>query len=92
MSPAANENKAKITTPTDREIRTERIFNAPRERVWKAWTDAQALAAAFNMEGAFNDASFALMRGASEPEAIAAIVGAACGALPDPEVLPSRVR
>ena len=37
------------------------------------WMERRALAAAFNMEGAFNDASFALMRGASEPEAIAAI-------------------
>ncbi len=26
--------KATITTPADREIRIERIFNAPRERVW----------------------------------------------------------
>jgi uncharacterized protein YndB with AHSA1/START domain len=31
--------KAKITTPSDREIRIERIFNAPRDRVWKAMTD-----------------------------------------------------
>ena len=37
------------------------------------WMDRRSLAAAFNMEGAFNDASFALMRGASEPEAMAAI-------------------
>ena len=37
------------------------------------WMERRSLAAAFNMEGAFNDASFALMRGASEPEAIAAI-------------------
>jgi putative ABC transport system permease protein len=37
------------------------------------WMERDSLAAAFNMEGAFNDASFALMRGASEPEAIAAI-------------------
>ena len=44
MSPAANENKAKITTPSDREIRTERIFNAPRERVWKAFTNPELVA------------------------------------------------
>ena len=44
MSPAANENKAKITTPTEREIRTERIFNAPRERVWKAFTNPELVA------------------------------------------------
>ncbi|HTV26064.1 MAG TPA: SRPBCC family protein [Polyangiaceae bacterium] len=32
-------NKAKVTTPSDREIRIERIFNAPRERVWQALTE-----------------------------------------------------
>ncbi|HMI86860.1 MAG TPA: SRPBCC domain-containing protein [Polyangiaceae bacterium] len=30
MNRAANETSAKISTPSDREIRTERIFNAPR--------------------------------------------------------------
>ena len=34
--------KAKVTTPTDREIRIERIFDAPRERVWRAMTDPAA--------------------------------------------------
>jgi uncharacterized protein YndB with AHSA1/START domain len=33
-----------LTTPSDREIRTERIFNAPRERVWKALTDPKLVA------------------------------------------------
>jgi uncharacterized protein YndB with AHSA1/START domain len=36
--------KASLTTPSDREIRTERIFIAPRERVWKAMTDPQLVA------------------------------------------------
>ena len=27
-----------ITTPADREIQIERIFNAPRDRVWRALT------------------------------------------------------
>ncbi|HWL40439.1 MAG TPA: SRPBCC family protein [Gemmatimonadaceae bacterium] len=36
--------KAKITTPAEREIRIERIFNAPRDRVWKAFTDPKLLA------------------------------------------------
>lgn len=31
--------KATLTTPSDREIRVERIFNAPRDRVWRAMTD-----------------------------------------------------
>jgi uncharacterized protein YndB with AHSA1/START domain len=38
MMQTSNHN-LNLTTPTDREIRTERIFNAPRERVWKALTD-----------------------------------------------------
>jgi uncharacterized protein YndB with AHSA1/START domain len=35
---------ATTTTPSDREIRIERIFNAPRERVWKAMTTPELLA------------------------------------------------
>ncbi|MFY3743357.1 SRPBCC family protein [Anaeromyxobacter sp. Red801] len=36
--------KAAVSTPTDREIRVERIFDAPRERVWRAFTDPALLA------------------------------------------------
>jgi uncharacterized protein YndB with AHSA1/START domain len=36
--------KATVTTPTDREIHIERIFNAPRDRVWKAMTDPKLVA------------------------------------------------
>jgi uncharacterized protein YndB with AHSA1/START domain len=36
--------KATVTTPSDREIHIERIFNAPRERVWKAMTDPDLVA------------------------------------------------
>ena len=36
--------KAMTSTPSDREIRMERIFNAPRERVWKAMTTPELLA------------------------------------------------
>jgi uncharacterized protein YndB with AHSA1/START domain len=36
--------KATVTTPTDREIHIERIFNAPRERVWQAMTDPKLIA------------------------------------------------
>lgn len=32
-----------ITTPAEREIRAERIFNAPRDRVWAALTDPKLL-------------------------------------------------
>jgi uncharacterized protein YndB with AHSA1/START domain len=35
---------SRITTPTDREIRIERIFNAPRDRVWHALTDPEPIA------------------------------------------------
>src|SRR6266849_4869548 len=33
-----------FTTPTDREIRIERVFNSPRERVWRALTDPKLVA------------------------------------------------
>lgn len=36
--------KAIISTPTDREVRIERIFNASRDRVWKAFTDPSLVA------------------------------------------------
>jgi uncharacterized protein YndB with AHSA1/START domain len=35
---------SKVTTPSDREIRVERIFNAPRDRVWQACTDPSLVA------------------------------------------------
>ena len=37
-------NTANITTPSDREIRIERIFDAPRDRVWRAMTDRKLVA------------------------------------------------
>ena len=45
-SPAANAaaNRATVTTPSDREIRVERVFDAPRDRVWKAMTDPALVA------------------------------------------------
>lgn len=36
--------KPQVSTPSDREVRLERIFDAPRERVWKAMTDPELLA------------------------------------------------
>ena len=35
---------ATITTPSDREIHIERIFDAPRDRVWRAITDPKQVA------------------------------------------------
>lgn len=34
---------AKVTTPSDREIRIERTFNAPRDKVWRAMTEKELL-------------------------------------------------
>jgi uncharacterized protein YndB with AHSA1/START domain len=36
--------KATVTTPAEREVRIERIFDAPRERVWRAMTDPELVA------------------------------------------------
>ena len=36
--------RAKVTTPSDREIRIERVFAAPRERVWRAMTERDLVA------------------------------------------------
>ena len=33
--------QATVTKPSDREIRTERVFDAPRDRVWAVWTDPE---------------------------------------------------
>ena len=35
---------AQITTPSDRIIRIERVFDAPRDLVWKAYTDPRLIA------------------------------------------------
>ena len=37
-------NIANVSTPSDREIRIERIVDAPRDRVWKALTDPKLVA------------------------------------------------
>ena len=34
---------AVITTPTDREVHVERIFDAPRDRVWAAFNDPELI-------------------------------------------------
>ena len=33
-----------LTTPSEREIRIERVFDAPRDRVWRAFTDPSLVA------------------------------------------------
>ena len=42
--PTPTSRTSKVTTPTDREIYIERIFDASRDRVWKAHTDPKLLA------------------------------------------------
>ena len=46
MTATANRstNRATVSTPTDRTIHIERVFNAHRERVWKAMTEPDLLA------------------------------------------------
>jgi uncharacterized protein YndB with AHSA1/START domain len=44
MSTAAKGTRATLTTPGEREIRTERVFDAARERVWRAFTDPAQIA------------------------------------------------
>jgi uncharacterized protein YndB with AHSA1/START domain len=40
----ATGNETTITTPSDTEIRIERIVEAPRELVWEAYTDPELIA------------------------------------------------
>jgi len=44
MSGAAKGRSARVTTPSEREIRTEREFDASRDRVWRAFTDPAQIA------------------------------------------------
>jgi uncharacterized protein YndB with AHSA1/START domain len=44
MSTPPEHATATVSTPADREIRIERVFDAPRERVWQAFTDPELLA------------------------------------------------
>ena len=37
-------NRHTLTTPTDRTIRVEREFDAPRDRVWRAFTEPELIA------------------------------------------------
>ena len=36
--------ETKVSTPSEREIVSERVFDAPRERVWAAYTDPELIA------------------------------------------------
>ena len=43
-NPSAQKYSFTVTTPGDTEVRIERVFDAPRERVWKAFTDPKLVA------------------------------------------------
>jgi uncharacterized protein YndB with AHSA1/START domain len=43
MSEQQQAAKAIVTTPSEREIRAERVFDAPRELVYKAFTDPELI-------------------------------------------------
>ena len=45
MSELTEMHKTLVTTPSDTEIRTERIFDAPPEVIFDFWTDPELLAA-----------------------------------------------
>lgn len=44
MTTTAAPARAAVSTPSDREIRVERVFDAPRDRVWQAMTDPALIA------------------------------------------------
>ncbi len=44
MTRAISDRRATVSTPSEREIHIERIFDAPRERVWQAMTDPALVA------------------------------------------------
>jgi uncharacterized protein YndB with AHSA1/START domain len=43
MSATTEVSKMKVTTPGEREIRTERVFAAPRDKVWRAYTEPELI-------------------------------------------------
>ena len=44
QSDKENTRRAKVTTPSEREIVIERVFDAPRTLVFEAWTKAEHVA------------------------------------------------
>jgi len=43
-TPSQSASPTRISTPSEREIRVERDFDAPRSRVWRAFTDPKLIA------------------------------------------------
>ena len=57
------EGAAKVTTPGSREIRTERVFDAPRDRVWRAFTEPKLVAQWWGRGHALDVESLEVRRG-----------------------------
>ncbi len=54
---------AQLSTPNDRTIQIERIFNASRERVWRAHTDPKLLAQWWGRGNQLDIVTYELQRG-----------------------------
>jgi uncharacterized protein YndB with AHSA1/START domain len=48
----ATTHRAKVSTPSDREILSERVFDAPREQVFAAYTDPELIPQWWGLRGA----------------------------------------
>ena len=55
--------RAQVTTPTDRTIHVERVFDAPRERVWRAHTDPKLLAQWWGRGNRLDVVTYELVKG-----------------------------
>lgn len=44
MSSSTKQSGATLSTPGEREIRIERVFDAPRDKVWRAFTEPELVA------------------------------------------------
>ena len=51
MSDQQQADTAVVTTPTDREIHVERVFDAPRDLVWEAYTDPKLIPEWWGLRG-----------------------------------------
>ena len=60
---SATKNVATFTTPEDRVIHVERMFDAPRERVWAAHTDPKLIAQWWGRGNKLDVEKFELERG-----------------------------
>lgn len=54
---------SKVTTPSDRTIRIERVFDAPRSQVWRAHTDPRLLAQWWGRGNRLDVVTYELERG-----------------------------